>query len=119
MSREYLFYVYIVQSASRRALYIGVTNNLHRRVWQHRTYASEGFSNKYNAVRLVYWESFDDIRSAIDREKQLKRWHREKKIWLIERLNPNWRDIAADWYDAQGPSAAVLVHSLNERPRSG
>jgi len=89
MCREYHFYVYMVQSASRRALYIGMTNNLRQRIWQHKTHAFEGFTDAYNAVRLVYWESFQDVRSAIDREKQLKSWRREKKIWLIERQNPD------------------------------
>jgi|SRR5579864_2414494 len=97
MRREYCFYVYIMQSASRRVLYIGMTNNLHKRVFQHKTHAFEGFTDDYNAIRLVYWESFDDVRNAIDREKQLKRWRREKKIRLVERKNPAWRDLAADW----------------------
>jgi len=84
MPRECHFYVYIVQSASRRALYIGMTNDLRKRMWQHRNHACEGFTDDYNATRLVYWESFDDVRNAIDREKQLKGWRREKKIHLIE-----------------------------------
>lgn len=119
MRREYSFYVYIMQSASRRALYIGMTNNLHRRVFHHKTHALEGFTDDYNATRLVYWESFDDVRNAIDREKQLKGWRREKKIWLVERMNPGWKDLAADWYETQGPSTVVLVHSVNEHPHSG
>ncbi|MBZ5599539.1 MAG: GIY-YIG nuclease family protein [Acidobacteriia bacterium] len=129
MRREYHFYVYIMQSASRRALYIGMTNNLHKRVWQHKTHAFEGFTDDYNAVRLVYWESFDDVHKAIAREKQLKNWRREKEMWLIARLNPKWRDLAIDWYDSpvtmpkpaetQGLSTAALVHCVNERPRSG
>jgi len=112
MRDEYIYYVYIMQSASRRALYIGMTNNLRKRVWQHKNHRYEGFSDDYNCTRLVYWESFDDVANAIDREKQLKRWRREKKIWLIKRKNPAWQDLAADWYPAetQGPSTAVLVH---------
>ena len=98
MPREYRFYVYIMQSSSRRALYIGMTNNLHRRVFQHKTQESDGFAATYDAARLVYWESFDDVANAIDREKQLKRWRREKKLWLIQRLNPQWKDLAQDWY---------------------
>jgi putative endonuclease len=98
MGREYRFYVYIVQSAFRRTLYIGVTNNLHKRIWQHKTHAFEGFTDHYNAVPLVYWERFDDVRDAIDREKQLKAWRREKKLWLIARFNPKWQDLAAEWY---------------------
>jgi len=104
MHREYHFYVYMMQSASRRALYIGMTNNLHRRVWQHKTHAFEGFTDDYSAARLVYWESFDDVRNAIDREKQLKNWRRAKKLWLIATMNPRWQDLAADWYE----SAAIV-----------
>jgi putative endonuclease len=128
MRREYRFYVYIMRSASRRALYIGMTNNLHKRVWQHKNHVFEGFSDRYNVARLVYWESFDDVRNAIDREKQIKRWRREKKLWLIAQLNPEWRDLAAEWYvkqisggvaKAQGPSTAVLADVVGDRPRSG
>jgi putative endonuclease len=119
MRNEFRFYVYIIQSSSRRALYIGMTNDLRKRVWQHKDHAFEGFTDDYNATRLVYWESFDDVRNAINREKQLKRWRREKKVWLIERMNPRWNDLAAQWYETQGPSTAAPVHFVNERPRSG
>ena len=103
LPREYRFYVCIVQSASRRALYIGMTNNHHKRVWQHKTHGFDGFTDHYNATRLVYWESFDDVGRAIDREKQLKGWRRGKKLWLIGRFNLETRDLAADWYETQGP----------------
>lgn len=105
--REYHFYVYMMQSASRRALYIGMTSNLHRRVWQHKNHENEGFTDDYNAVRLVFWERFDDVRTAIDREKQLKHWRREKKAWLIGRMNPEWKDLSIDWYETQGPSTSL------------
>jgi len=98
MPREYRFYVYIMQSSSRRALYIGVTNSLHRRVFQHKMHRIEGFTDDYDAVRLVYWESYDEVHKAIAREKQLKRWRREKKVWLIARFNPEWKDLAGEWY---------------------
>ena len=98
MRREHCYYVYIVQSASRRALYIGMTSNLMQRVSQHKTHELEGFTDSYNAVRLVYWESFDDVRKAITREKQLKSWRREKKLSLIAKTNPKFRDLATDWY---------------------
>ena len=111
MTREYHFYVYVLQSSSRRALYIGMTNNLHKRVFQHKMHRFEGFTDQYNAVRLVYWESFDDVHKAINREKQLKGWRREKKLWLIARFNPGWKDLAADWYlpaaTTQGPSTCA------------
>jgi putative endonuclease len=103
MTREYRFYVYMVQSSSRRALYIGMTNNLRRRVFEHKNHCTEGFTDKYKAVRLVYFERYDDVYKAIAREKQLKNWRREKKLWLIARFNPGWKDLAKDWHD--GPPA--------------
>ena len=78
-------------------LYIGVTKSLNSRVSQHKQKLISGFTFKYNVTKLVYFEPFADIRNAIAREKQLKRWRREKKITLIERLNPNWRDLSQDF----------------------
>ena len=72
MHRQHCYYVYILQSASRRALYIGMTSNLMQRTFQHRAHEFEGFTDNYNAVRLVYWESHDDVIKAINREKQLR-----------------------------------------------
>ena len=97
MHREHIYYVYMMQSPSRHTLYIGMTNNLHKRVWQHKTHTFDGFTDDYNATRLVYWESFDDVLKAIDREKQLKGWRREKKLALIEARNPRWQDSAEKW----------------------
>jgi putative endonuclease len=112
MRDEYIYYVYMMQSVSRRCLYIGMTSNLRKRVWQHKNHVYKGFSDDYNCTRLVYWQSFDDVANAIDREKQLKRWRRKKKEWLIVQQNPHWKDLAADWFPAEtkGPSTAVLVH---------
>ena len=101
MRREHRYYVYMLQSASRRTLYIGMTSNLIQRVFQHKTHECEGFTDSYNAVRLVYWESFDDVIKAINREKQLKNWRREKKLWLIASTNPKFRDLSADWYNKE------------------
>jgi len=117
MRDEYIYYVYMMQSPSRRAVYIGMTSNLRKRVWQHKNHIREGFSDDCNCTRLVYWESYDDVVRAINREKQLKRWRREKKLWLIERKNPRWQDLAADWYpsETQGPSTA---HDLSKTERS-
>jgi putative endonuclease len=75
-----------------------MTNNLDRRVYQHKKHEFQGFTYDYDAVRLVYWESFDDVHRAITREKQVKNWRREKKEWLIQRVNPEWKDLSADWY---------------------
>ncbi len=90
------YYVYILTNRSG-TLYIGVTNDLQRRVYQHQHKLIPGFTAKYNITRLVYFEATSDIRSAIEREKQLKGWLRAKKIALIEAVNPNWDDLSADW----------------------
>ena len=93
MTDQKRYWVYIVASRTG-TLYIGMTNNLYVRVLQHKSGEIEGFSSKYHCDRLVYWESFDDVLKAIDREKQLKGWRRTKKIVLIESLNPRWEDLA-------------------------
>jgi len=112
MREEHIYYVYVMQSVSRHVLYIGMTSNLRKRAWEHKNHMHEGFTCDYNCTRLVYWETFDDVANAIDREKQLKRWRRQKKDWLIARRNPRWQDLATDWYptETQGPSTAVIVH---------
>jgi putative endonuclease len=90
------YYVYIMTGRSD-TLYAGVTNNLERRVYEHKHGLVEGFTKKYNLTMLVYYEATDDIRSAISREKQIKGWVRSKKIALIESMNPQWRDLSEDW----------------------
>jgi putative endonuclease len=87
------FYVYILASRIGGTLYIGVTNDLIRRVAEHRLKLVEGFTAKYGVVRLVYFEQFDDPENAIKREKRLKKWNRAWKIRLIEEHNPNWDDL--------------------------
>jgi putative endonuclease len=91
------FYVYIM-SSSNRALYIGVTNNLERWVLEHKSKEIEGFTRKYNVTRLVYFEHTTDVKAALEREKQLKRWNRAKKMVLIESLNPKWEDLSLGWF---------------------
>jgi putative endonuclease len=88
---------YIMDSLSG-TFYIGMTGNLHKRIFEHKFHRIEGFTGKYNVERLVYWESFDDVQKAINREKQLKGWRRSKKILLIESLNPHWLDLAREWF---------------------
>ena len=105
MFGERKYYVYMMMSSSRRALYTGVTGRLRRRVLQHKSREIDGFSSQYKTTRLVYFETYFYVRSAIGREKQIKRWRREKKIALIESMNPGYRDLAADWFEPQGPSA--------------
>jgi putative endonuclease len=92
------FYVYILSSYTQR-LYIGITSDLEGRVWQHRNKAFEGHSAKYNIDRLVYVERYERADDAIAREKQLKNWSRQKKIDLIVRENPSWRDLAIELFE--------------------
>ena len=89
---EYQYFVYIMASKSG-VLYIGVTNDLQRRALEHKQGLIEGFTKKYRCKKLVYYKETDDISAAIEREKQLKRWRREKKINLIKTINPSFRDL--------------------------
>ena len=99
------YYVYVLASASR-TLYVGVTNNLERRVYQHRAKLHEGFTTRYNVNRLVHFEVFNDVLVAIAREKQIKGWTRAKKIALIESVNRDWKDLTDQWHRrATGKSA--------------
>ena len=79
-------------------VYIGFTNNLERRVFEHKNKIADGFTKKYNVNKLVYFEQTNDVKSAIEREKQLKSWRREKKNILIESTNPYWKDLSKEWY---------------------
>jgi putative endonuclease len=94
MTRQY--YVYIMASISR-VLYIGVTNDLRRRVLEHKTGEVEGFTKRYNVNRLVLYETTSEVRPALEREKEFKRWRRSKKIALIEKENPGWTDLSLEW----------------------
>lgn len=97
MSCEKRSFVYMIASRSR-TLYTGVTNNIERRIFEHKQKAVSGFTKKYRIDRLVHFERFGDIRDAFAREKQIKSWRRQKKVALIEAVNPTWEDLAADWY---------------------
>jgi putative endonuclease len=94
--REYQFWVYILGSRSRN-LYVGLTNDLRRRVGEHRAHVPGSHTGEYNIDRLVYFERFQYVRSAIAREKELKDWNRAMKVELIEKVNPTWEDLAAGW----------------------
>jgi putative endonuclease len=87
-------YIYIIGNSTNSTIYIGVTNNLIRRVMEHRQKVNpESFTAKYNLYKLLYYEYFKSIKDAIRREKQLKKWRREKKDFLINKLNPEWKDL--------------------------
>jgi len=93
---HYKFWVYILSSRSG-TLYTGITGYFEKRIHQHKYDSIDGFTKKYQVHRLVYYESYQDVLVAISREKQIKRWRREKKIFLIEKMNPRWQDLAENW----------------------
>ncbi len=90
------YFVYIHTNKSDKVLYIGVTNSLERRMYEHRNKMIDGFAKKYNLAKLVYFEETSDVRSAIEREKQLKNWHRDWKTKLITEFNPEWKDLSVE-----------------------
>ena len=99
--KEHNYYVYITTNYARRPFYTGVTSNLIGRTWQHKEKVYKGFTSKYNCKRLVYHEHHTDIYAAIAREKQIKKFRREKKIKLIESMNPEWEDLYYKMLEAE------------------
>ena len=95
MSKKY--FVYMMTNRKGGVLYTGITNNLARRVYEHKEKLTPGFTNKYNLTKLVFFEETVDVNAAIAREKQIKGWLRKKKIELIELQNPDWRDMSESW----------------------
>jgi putative endonuclease len=105
--RDHHYYVYLMASRTR-VLYCGVTNSIARRAEEHRVGRIPGFSAKYNCHRLVWFEHYQYIHNALEREKQIKGWKREKKIDLIERMNPSWADLSEPWrVETAGPSTPL------------
>jgi putative endonuclease len=96
--KTHRYWVYILASKPNGTLYIGVTNSLQRRIWEHKNGMISGFTKQYGLKTLVYFEEFRDVTRAIAREKELKGWLRTRKIELIRQDNPLWHDLAADWY---------------------
>ena len=92
-----MYYVYILTNHSHHSLYIGVTNNLERRLYEHKAELLDGFTKQYHLHKLVYYEATGDVNAAIAREKQLKGWTRQKKNALIASVNPRWEDLSRDW----------------------
>ena len=90
-------FVYMLSNWNDSVLYIGVTSNLPKRLYEHRNGLAEGFTKKYNVYKLVYYEETDYMWAALEREKQLKKWSRAKKNALVNQMNPTWRDLSQDW----------------------
>jgi putative endonuclease len=97
------YFVYMMTNPRKTVLYTGVTNSLERRVWQHKNHALPGFTKRYNCEWLVYHETYGEIDQAITREKQIKGMSRAKKNALVNALNPEWKDLAADWFREPEP----------------
>tara|TARA_R110000868_G_scaffold30212_13_gene112040 strand:- start:708 stop:1001 length:294 start_codon:yes stop_codon:yes gene_type:complete len=95
MQRSY--FVYILASARNGTLYVGVTNDLQRRIWEHKSGAIEGFTKRYSVHHLVWFDETSDVNAAIAYEKKIKRWPRAYKLNIIEQMNPQWRDLYDDW----------------------
>jgi len=91
------YYVYILTNKNNKVLYVGMTNNLRRRMYEHKNKLLKGFTSKYNLNKLVFFEETTDVSIAIAREKQLKGWLRNKKIELIQKKNPLWNDLSLEW----------------------
>jgi putative endonuclease len=99
MKTSHTYYVYILASKIRGTLYIGVTNDLERRVYEHKTGVKKGFTQKYGVSKLMYFEVFQDVNEVITREKNMKKWKRDWKVKLIEKENKKWLDLSIDWFD--------------------
>jgi putative endonuclease len=96
MKQQKTYFVYILTNWNHKVMYIGITNNLHKRIYQHKNKLIEGFTKKYNVSKLVYYELTENVQSAIAREKQLKGWIRNKKNKLITTINPEWKDLGIE-----------------------
>ena len=92
-----MYYVYILANWNNKVIYTGVTNNLERRIYEHRNKLADGFTKKYNVCKLVYFDCTTDVKSAIAREKQIKGWTRQKKDDLVKEANPEWEDLSQSW----------------------
>lgn len=97
MRQRGTYYVYLLTNWNNKVLYVGVTNELERRLYEHKNKLVEGFTKKYNLNKLVYFEETQDVTAAIDREKEIKKWRREKKNQLVNQMNPKWRDLSSGW----------------------
>ncbi len=99
MSDTHHYYIYLLTTNNNKVMYVGMTNNLERRVYEHKMKLVPGFTAKYNVSKLVYFEETQDVHAAIAREKEIKKWRREKKNSLVAAVNPHWQDLSASWFE--------------------
>ncbi|HDY68827.1 MAG: GIY-YIG nuclease family protein [Candidatus Scalindua sediminis] len=97
MTTEKIYYIYLLTNWNNKVMYVGVTNNLIRRIYEHKNKLVKGFTKKYNVNKLVYYEVTQDVIAALTREKEIKKWRREKKDRLVNRMNPTWKDLSLEW----------------------
>ena len=97
MSSEKTYYVYLLTNWNNKVMYVGITNNLQKRIYEHKNKLIKGFTKKYNVNKLVYFEKTKDILSAIEREKEIKKWRRDKKNKLVNQINQKWEDLSLQW----------------------
>lgn len=124
--KDYNFYVYILTNWNDQVMYIGMTNNLERRLYEHKNQLVDGFTKKYNVSKLVYYEHGNDVHAAIAREKEIKKWRREKKNNLVMTMNPEWKDLSLEWNVDKvspagrndSPDTSVISTSDNEEKSS-
>lgn len=107
MSKQHSYWVYLMASKSG-VLYCGMTNDLQRRVWEHQQKSVEGFTKKYNCTKLVWFEEFREVRDAIECETRMKDWRREKKVVLIQKTNPGWKDLSEGWFRPASTETAEI-----------
>ena len=98
MPSNHHYYVYLLTNWNNQVMYVGVTNDINRRVLEHKQKLVKGFTEKYNVDKLVYFEETDNVNLALAREKEIKKWRREKKDKLVVRINPEWKDLSEGWY---------------------
>ena len=109
--QDHQYYVYVMTN-SNRTLYVGVTNHLERRVYQHKHKLTPGFTSRYSLDKLVWFAETNDVREAIAYEKRIKGWTRARKVVLVEETNPEWEDLAASWFTDNGLQAKEVDPSL-------
>jgi putative endonuclease len=97
MNDKKRYYVYLLTNWNNKVMYVGVTNNLERRLYEHKNKLVKGFTEKYNVHKLVYYEDTPDVQVALAREKEIKKWRREKKDNLVIAVNPAWKDLSEEW----------------------
>ena len=97
MTWSHNYYVYLLTNWNNKVIYVGMMNDLQRRIYEHKNKSVRGFASRYNVNKLVYFEHMTDVLQAIAREKEIKKWRREKKNRLVESMNPEWKDLSAEW----------------------